>query len=69
MMWQDGLALFIVAVAALVVLRMYVPVGMPRFGARRGSDSPVKNTTPAAGGCGGCAVGSSCAKVRINPPL
>ena len=69
MMWQDGLALFIVAVAALILLRVYAPVGVFRFGARRGDDAPVRNTTTAAGGCGGCAVGSSCAKARIDPPL
>ncbi|QQS53600.1 MAG: hypothetical protein IPM89_12065 [Candidatus Competibacteraceae bacterium] len=68
MMWQDGLALLIVVIAALVVLRIFVPAGILRFGARRGG-GPATNTTPAAGGCSGCSVGSSCAKVRINPPL
>ncbi len=66
-MWQDGLALFIVLIAVLAVLRTYAPAGMFRFGTRRGSDGPVKNATPAAGGCGGCAAGSSCA-VAVHPP-
>ena len=63
-MWQDGLALFIVVIAVLAMLRIYAPVGMVRFGARRGSDSPVKNAA-SAGGCSGCAAGSSCSKAEL----
>ena len=62
MMWQDGLALFIVLIAALVVLRIYAPVGIFRFGVRHGGDDPARNAATAAGGCGGCAVASSCFK-------
>lgn len=64
-MWQDGVALFIVVIAALVLLRTYAPRGIFRFGARRDSDGSV-NSAPPAGGCGGCASGSSCAKARIE---
>ena len=34
-MWQDGLALFIVIIAALALLRLYAPSGLFRFGTRR----------------------------------
>jgi hypothetical protein len=64
-MWQDGVALFIVVIAALVLLRTYAPRGMFRFGARRGSDGSV-NSAPPAGGCGGCASKSSCFKVQVK---
>ncbi len=65
-MWQDGLALLIVVIAALAVLRTYAPAGMFRFGTRRDRDGLAKDTA-ATGGCGGCASGSSCSKIRINP--
>lgn len=65
-MWQDGLALLIVVIAALAVLRTYAPAGMFRFGARPGGDGPDK-PTPTAGGCSGCAAGSSCFKSRNTP--
>lgn len=65
-MWQDGLALLIVVIAALAVLRTYAPAGMFRFGARRDRDGLAKDT-PVTGGCGGCASGSSsCSKLRIK---
>jgi hypothetical protein len=64
-MWQDGLALFIVVIAALTLLRIYVPAEIFRFGARRGSDSLVKNAVP-ADGCGSCTAGSSCSKTQIK---
>lgn len=63
-MWQDGLALLIVVIAALALLRSWLPSSLFRFGARRGGDgsSPaVLKNPPPAGGCGGCASGSSCA--------
>jgi hypothetical protein len=69
MMWQDGLALLIVVIAALAVLRPYAPVGMFRFGARRGSNRPVKNVASTGGGCSGCAAGSSCAKFPQSKKL
>ncbi len=64
-MWQDGLALLIVGIAALALLRSWLPSGLFRFGARRGDDGSVRNAPP-AGGCGGCASNSSCAKVQIH---
>ena len=64
-MWQDGLALLIVVVAALALLRLYLLSGLFRFGARRGDDGSSPNAPP-AGGCGGCASGSSCAKMLIQ---
>ncbi len=65
-MWQDGLALLIVVIAALAVLRTYAPAGMFRFGARRDRDGLAKDTA-ATGGGGGCASGSSsCSKLRIK---
>jgi hypothetical protein len=63
-MWQDGLALLIVVIAALALLRLYLPSGLFRLGARRGDDGSVQ--PPPAGGCGGCASGSSCAKVQVK---
>ncbi len=66
-MWQDGLALLIVAVAALALLRLYVPAGWFRFGAsRRNDDELLKSPSPPAGGCGGCASGSSCVKMQVK---
>lgn len=65
-MWQDGLALLIVAVAALALLRLYAPAGWFRFGARRqGGESSAKSAPP-AGGCGGCPSGSSCFKTQVK---
>ena len=64
-MWQDGLALLVVVIAALALLRSWLPSGLFRFGVRWGDDSSVKNAPP-AGGCGGCASGSSCAKVQVK---
>ena len=64
-MWQDGLALLIVAVAALALLRLWLPSGLFRFGARRNGDGSARKAPP-AGGCGGCALGASCAKVQVK---
>ncbi len=64
-MWQDGVALLIVVIAALVLLRLYAPARLFRFGARRGGNGSVQNTPP-AGECSGCASGSSCSKTRIE---
>jgi len=63
-MWQDALALLIVAVAVLALLRLYLP-GLFRFGGRRASDA-LAQKAPSAGGCSGCALGSSCAKTLIQ---
>jgi hypothetical protein len=65
MNWQDGLALLVVAIAALALLRRVPPTGMVRFGTRRAGDGSVE-TAPSAGGCGGCASGSSCFKVQVK---
>ena len=64
-MWQDGLALLIVAVAALALLRSWLPSGLFRFGARRNGEISVESAPPASG-CGGCASNSSCFKVRVK---
>ncbi|MDS4071472.1 MAG: hypothetical protein RKO24_17835 [Candidatus Competibacter sp.] len=64
-MWQDGLALLIVVIAALALLRSWLPPGLFRFGARRGGDGSAQNAPPASG-CGGCASGASCAKIRVK---
>ncbi len=64
-MWQDGLALLIVVIAALALLRVYLPSRLFRFGARRNGESAARSAPP-TGGCGGCASGSSCAKVQIK---
>jgi hypothetical protein len=65
MNWQDGLALLVVAIAALALLRRVPPTGMVRFGTRRAGDGSVE-TAPPAGGCGGCASGSSCFKGQVK---
>ncbi|MDS4019355.1 MAG: hypothetical protein RKR03_02405 [Candidatus Competibacter sp.] len=64
-MWQDGLALLIVVIAALALLRVYLPSRLFQFGARRGDDGSAQNAPPTSG-CGGCASGSPCAKVQIK---
>ena len=64
-MWQDGLALLIVLIAVLALLRLYLPSGLFRFGARRSGDGSARNA-PSTGGCGGCALGASCAKVQVK---
>lgn len=60
-MWQDGLALLIVLIAALMLVRTYAPKF--RFGARRECDAAAKNPAP---GCSGCAIGASCGAARIK---
>ena len=62
-MWQDGLALLIVVIAALALLRFYAPAGWFRFGARRHGDDSARNAPP-AGGCSGCPSGASCFKAN-----
>lgn len=64
-MWQDGLALLIVAIAVLALLRTYTPVGRLRFDVHRSSDSSDASVAP-TGGCGGCGSGASCAKAQIK---
>jgi len=65
MTWQDVLALSIVVIAVLALLWRVLPTRMLRFGARRDGDSSAE-TAPPAGGCGGCAAGSSCFKVQVK---
>ncbi len=64
-MWQDGLALLIVAIAALALLRLYVPFRLFRFGARRKDDGSAA-TDLAPTGCSGCGSGASCAKAQVK---
>lgn len=64
-MWQDGLALLIVVIAALTLLRSWLPSGLFRFGARRAGDGSAQSAPP-AGGCGGCASNASCLKVQAK---
>jgi hypothetical protein len=64
-MWQDGLALLIVTIAALALLRSWLPSRLFRFGMRRGGAGLEQNAPP-AGGCGCCSSGSSCAKVQVK---
>ena len=69
-MWQDALALFIVLIAAVTTLRIFLPTGLFRFGAGHcGIDASVGNggsTAASRGGCGGCAMGSACTKTQIK---
>jgi hypothetical protein len=64
-MWQDGLALLIVVIAALALLRIYAPVGWFRFGVRRKDDGSAA-ASAAPTGCSGCGLGASCAKTLIQ---
>lgn len=64
-MWQDGLALLIVVIAALALLRSWLPSGLFRLGSRRNGEAAAKSAPP-AGGCGGCASNSSCFKVQVK---
>lgn len=64
-MWQDGLALLVVVIAALALLRLYLPAGWFRFGVRRGGDGSAASSA-APTGCSGCGSETSCAKVQIK---
>ena len=64
-MWQDGLALLIVAIAVLALVRTYAPADWLRFGARRNDDGSAA-ASAAPTGCSGCSLGASCAKVRVK---
>lgn len=55
-MWQDGLALLIVLLAVWMLVRIYAP----NFSPRRSANSEQKPI----GGCGGCAVRSSCSSAE-----
>lgn len=61
-MWQDGLALLIVVIAAVVLVRILAPKF--RFGVRRECDA-VATQNPASG-CSGCAMGASCGTARVK---
>ena len=61
-MWQDGLALFIVAGAGVWLARDSLSLAFRRFRSGGKSDAePVAN-----GGCGGCSSGSSCSKPHLK---
>ncbi len=78
-MWQDGLALLIVAIAAVGLLRAYIPVtGVVRGWRflRRGFGTPAPASAGATtsirpanvgGACSGCGVGS-CQLRRTHAP-
>ena len=58
-MWQDGVALFIVVIAALALLQACVPRGVFRITARRQSSRDSVNSAAPTGVCSGCTSGSS----------
>jgi hypothetical protein len=62
-MWQDGVALLIVIVAALVLLRRYVPSGWSQAGARR-EDEAVAGKTVSTSACGSCGAQAGCGRVK-----
>jgi len=64
-MWQDGLALLIVVIAALALLRSWLPSRLFRFGPRRKGEASAENIPP-AGSCGGCSLGASCFKAQVK---
>ncbi len=63
-MWQDGLALLIVAIAVLAMLRSWLPFRWFRFGSRNDGNSP--QNAPPTDGCGGCVSNSSCFKAQFK---
>ena len=64
-MWQDGLALLIVAIAVLALVRTYVQVGWFRCGVRQRDDGSAMSSA-APTGCSGCGLGASCARTLIQ---
>ncbi len=64
-MWQDGIALLIVAIAVLALLRIYAPRRIFGFDARRSGDGSIKSHAP-VDGCSGCALGASCFKAQVK---
>lgn len=67
-MWQDALALLIVAIAGLALLKPYIPIR------RSFADDCRKAAVPptALSGCAGCTLGSSaCVKAQagIDPTV
>lgn len=61
-MWQDGLALLIVVVAAVALVRIFAPKF--RLGAGRERDAGAAQNP--ASGCSGCAIGGSCGSAQIK---
>lgn len=61
-MWQDLLALLIVAIAALALLRPFIPVRLFRANGCREEVDGLDRKPLAAGGCGSCSLGSVCPK-------
>lgn len=61
-MWQDGLALLIVAGAAIWLARDYLSLAFWRrlTGSKRDEEPAISS------GCSGCSSGSSCSKARIK---
>ena len=61
-MWQDGLALLIVAGAAVWLARDSLSLAFRRFrGGGKSDAEPV-----ASGGCSGCSSGSSCTLASLK---
>ena len=64
-MWQDALALLIVAIAGVTLLRPYIPLLRFFSGNCRHKGADAVQTT-ARSGCAGCALGSACAKSQAD---
>jgi membrane protein implicated in regulation of membrane protease activity len=63
-MWQDSVALLIVIVAALVLLRRYVPsTGLQQTAARR-ENAVVGKAVLSARACGSCGAQAGCGRVK-----
>ena len=61
-MWQDAVALLIVALAVLMLVRIYAP-GLRIFGkTRTATDSSAEQSY--APGCGGCSGRSTCQSAK-----
>lgn len=67
-MWQDALALLIVAIAGLALLKPSIPVRrLFAVDCRKKNSGAVKTAAlPRHTGCAGCALGSACSKVQAD---
>lgn len=69
-MWQDGVALLIVIVAALALLRRYVPSGWSQTAGARREDKAVTGKAVSTGACGNCGAQAGCGRVKqLSPRL
>lgn len=64
-MWQDALALLIVALAVLMLVRIYAP-NLRIFGKRSAASAPTTNPNAASytPGCAACSSRSSCSSAK-----